>query len=469
MKFAELLAFSGINRNVSDFLPATGELAEAENLSIPKIGVLKKSFDYEIKGSQITASQDILGGINWKQADGTDTHIVAIDGSSNAGIYVYSGGSWSDQSQSLTAAKKVRFSYSPTLDVVFAGNLSDDTRQYNGSSWSTATNLSGAPKAKFPFVFGRRVYLLNVDLSGTLYPERAYRSSLVDSGSITWDTTNDWITFDDVITGVGKNGENMFVGCEDSCYIFTKSDEKYQITDRGCVSHESIATYGEWTFWATRDGMYAFNGGSEKKISSPIQEYWDSIPEANISDIQAKVRGQNLYVYIGDITEPDTLGNVLWEYDILGNTWQRGSLADEVKHLHLYITSSGEALFMGNDDGEIFEMFTSETQNTANYKSMLETHWFDGSGVRYTDTWYELHGVGNKLSGLKVHFKVNDEDNNWKSAGELNGAIDQVKLGGVRGNRIKFLLEEYSANNMYELHQLSVGFEPGYVPEDTED
>ena len=61
MKYEQIFAFSGINRQVSPFLPKDGEYYEGRNLITKKIGVLKKTGDYEIKRSQITATKDILG------------------------------------------------------------------------------------------------------------------------------------------------------------------------------------------------------------------------------------------------------------------------------------------------------------------------------------------------------------------------------------------------------------------------
>ena len=461
MKYATIIGgFLGINRNVSPFLAAEGEYSEAQNLVTDKIGVAKKTGDYTIKHSQITSSQDILGGIDFVRTSGTHTHVVACDGASNADLYISSGSAWTAQSQSLTAASKVRMAYSPTLDTLFAVNYDDATRSYD-ASWSTSTNVTSAPKAKYIIRFGRRIYLLNCDVSGTDYPSRAYRSSLVDSGSITWDTTNDWLVFDDTIMGVGMVGENMFIPCESSVYIFTLSDEKYLVSTHGCVSSDSITSYGKWVFWAARDGLYAFDGGSDTKISMPIQEYWDAIPEANISKIQAEVLGHHLYIYIGDVTvDGNALANVLWDYDILQNDWNRISLSEEVLDLHSYVTSTGKALFFGNDDGEIFQCFTGDAQNTGVFTSFLETNWFYGSGPRYKDDYYELWGYGDKLSGLEVSYKVDDGE--WKAIGQLKASTDVAKFK-ARGYRIKFLLRETSKNNMYEINRLDVGYTPAYT------
>jgi hypothetical protein len=44
----------GINRNVSPFLVADGEMSDIQNFTTTKIGVLKKTGDYTIKGTKMT-------------------------------------------------------------------------------------------------------------------------------------------------------------------------------------------------------------------------------------------------------------------------------------------------------------------------------------------------------------------------------------------------------------------------------
>ena len=418
--------------------------------------MIKKSGDYQIKNARISAGYNVLGGIDFYRNSGTHTHIVACDGAT-ADIYIDSGSAWTAQSQSLTAANKVRFAYSPTLDTLFAVNYADATRSYNGSSWSTSTNVTSAPKGKYIISFGRRIYILNAVVGADSFQSRAYRSSLVDSETITWDTTNDWIVFDDVISGVGKNGENMFVGCDTGCWVFTLSDQKYLVSTQGCVSGDSISSYGRWTFWAARDGIYAFDGASDKKISLPIQDYWDGISTANLSNIQAKVVGHHLYIYIGDITSPETMTNVLFDYNILQNTFYRIKLGEECKNLNTYVTSTGEKLFFGNDDGEVFQMFASSAQYTATFPSSFETNWIYGSGEREIDEYREVWALGEKVSGMNVFYKA--DDSGWEPIGQLEGVTDVVKLK-VPAYRIKFKFQEFSKNNMYEIHAVYVGYEP---------
>lgn len=308
--------------------------------------------------------------------------------------------------------------------------------------------------------FGQRIYLLNVVVGTNTYIGRAYRSSTSETSPITWDTTNEWISFDDVITGVGRSGENMFVGCQNSCWVFTLEDVKYQISGHGCVSHDGIADYGTWVFFPSTDGMYVFDGSTDTNISMAVKDYWDAIPVANLSLIQAKILGNHLYIYIGDITvDGRALTNVVLDYNILQNTWSRMALGENVMDMHIFTESTGKELFFGNDDGEVFQMFTGDDQNGSVFTSFIETPWFYGSGSKEIDTFCELWAHGEDLSGLKVKYKMDNKD--WKSVGELNGFADFVKFS-VTGKRIKFLLEETSKDNMFELHSLEVGFQPKF-------
>lgn len=466
MKYTTVYLAGGINRNVSPFLNQEGELLELQNYTTPKIGVLKKTGDYTIKNAQITSSQNILSGFDFQRADGTHEHFVSIDGASNAEIYKDITGTWTSQNQNLTAGYPVRFSYSPALDIMLACNYADETRSYNGTSWSTETNVTNAPKAKYTIYFGERFYLLNVVVGLSTYISRAYRSSLASNPTLTWDTVNEWEFFDDEITGVGKNGENMFVGGQNSCWVYTLEGRKYQVSGHGCVSHESITSYGSWTFFASHDGVYVFDGGTDTNCSLAVKDYWDAIPVANLSAIRARVLNDHLYVWIGDVTvDGRSLSNVILDYNILQNNWTRMSIGENVTNMHIFTESTGREIFIGNDDGEIYQMFSGSSQNGSEFSSFLETPWYYGSGANYIDEFHELWVHGEKLSGLKAKYRVDDDD--WKNLGELNGFSDVLKFN-ESAKRIKFLLEETSQGNLYELHSLEVGYVPKF-PEVKED
>lgn len=461
MEYKSILAFNGINRNISPFITDVGDLSDVQNFSADKIGVLKKSFDYSKKGGQIVDNADILGAIDFFRNNGTHEHIVGVDGESISDIYKYVTDTWVTQSQNLTPGNKIRFAYNSSIDTLFAVNYADTTRSYDGSSWSTSANVTDAPKAKIAMSFGERIYLLNCMVGTTPYPSRAYRSSQIET-SATW-AADEYFTFNDVIVGAGLNMDSMFVVCEGSTHLLTVDDQKYQMSQIGGVSHESIVSFGRYTFYAARDGYYSFDGRETFKISLPIQEFWKKIPEANLSNINAIVKGDHIYIYVGDIPAPwddtETLSGVMFDYNITQNNWHRGKLGTNCTNLHVYVTDSGEEVFMGDDEGSIYEMFDgSGQQDGADYPSHIETYWIYGSGSGLYDDYKEFWGFGNYLSGLKVSYKT-EEREHWVPIGELNNDTDMITFN-KRAYKIKFRLSEYSGKNLFEVEKFDTGFVP---------
>lgn len=252
----------------------------------------------------------------------------------------------------------------------------------------------------------------------------------------------------------------MFVGCESSVYIFTLDDKKYKLSDTGCVSHESIASYKTLTFWAADDGIYQTNGGDVQKISTPLQEIWDTISTSDKANIQAKIKGDDLCIYVGSITVDDvTHSNIMLIWDISQSDWNIIKLGTSVTHLHTFVTSTGKELFMGDNNGKVYQMFTSGGQNGSEFKSMIETDWFYGSDPKAKEEFKELWGFGNDLSGIAVYYKTDRSNNKWMPTKSLDGAIDHVKFE-ASGRRIKFLLQETSKGNLFEIDRLEIGYIP---------
>jgi hypothetical protein len=57
VSFKSFLLTGGINKNASSFLVEDGEMFDIQNFTTPKIGVLKKTGDYTIKGTKM-----VVGG-----------------------------------------------------------------------------------------------------------------------------------------------------------------------------------------------------------------------------------------------------------------------------------------------------------------------------------------------------------------------------------------------------------------------
>lgn len=379
---------------------------------------------------------------------------------------------WTQFTTTLTKDNKIRLGFVPPLNVAFACNGVDAPQIFHPTTsvdFTTNTNYYATTYVtlipKIPFFFGGRVYFLNCKVNGVWHHERMYRSSAIqdwedNSNKIIWEA-DEYTSFDDTIVGVGKVGDNMIVGCENSVWFFTLNDQKYQISTNGCVSHESIASFSKYAFWASRDGIYASVGGEEKKISVPIQEYWDAIPEASLQYVCSGVERHFLYVHIGNVTVGGVaMTNVVFKYNILQNNWTRLSLADAPRNFHAFVTTSGKRLFMGDNDGKVYQMFTGGSQNGTEIPSSIETEWQYGSGEKIVDNFRELWAFGSNMALIRAYYKIDDVDR-WIPIGEFKGSQDCLKFS-VKACRIKFLLQEISTNHSWEIHGLKYGYEPSH-------
>lgn len=374
---------------------------------------------------------------------------------------------WTAFNHNFTKDNKLRMAYVPSLNVVYAVNWIDEPQILepntsidftDNSNYYSKSAVTLIPKCVI--FFGQRVYFINCKVNGTWRHERMYRSSLVDTVPLTWAADN-WISFDDDLVGAGKVGDNLLVGCENSMWYLTLQDQKFQISSNGCVSHESICSYSKYGFWASRDGMYAAVGGDEQKISVPIQEYWDAIPEANLPLICAATERHFLYVYIGDVTVGGVaMQNVIFKYNILQNNWNRLSLTDVPRSLHSFVTTSGRRLFMGDNDGKVYQMFTGGSQNGTEIPSSIETEWQYGSGEKTVDNFRELWAFGTNMALIRAFYKADDMDK-WIPIGEFKGSQDCLKFS-VKACRIKFSFQEISTNHSWELHGFKYGYEPSH-------
>ena len=526
MEYKQLVGFSGINRQVSNFLTKDGEFSDSQNFNTKKVGVLKKAGDYESYVDQISGGLEVWSGVEHVKEDNTREHLIAVNKETSSEIYKNISNVWTSQSQNLTVRNRVRMAYFPPLRTTFAVNFADATRGYHEGVWDTWTNLGGAPRAKDVISFGDRIWLLNciLDSENTspsptasvssspsnsasssqspsssesmsqsisnsssesssrsssfsasaspssapvdYYPERAYMSSIVNE-TITWDTVFDWVTFEDEIVGGGRLGDHMFVGCKNSCYLYTINNEKVLISTQGIVSVQAIASYGKLAFYATRDGVYAHDGGNETKISEPIQEYWEAISESNLADVSMCVRGNSLFVSIGTITLDEiSMSNVVFEYDILQNDWNKLSYGFKVTNLHTFVTSTGKSLFGGSDAGKVWKLQTSSAQNGEPIHSYWESDWVYGGDPKTKKSLREFWGYGKDLSGINCFAK--SDDGEWQSIGKMNGSKAMCGCK-INGYRFKFLVDESSKNNMYELHMFEYGYENLYEGAQKED
>ena len=465
MEFFEVNQIENLNRKTTPFLMKVGEFVECQNIDVStKIGAARKTGDYTQTGNQIAASKNILGMGVFKRAAGTFEFYVVCDGT-NSEIYKLVTATWTTQSQSLTAAAKGQFCSMPELDTLFYANYSDATRSYNGSAWSTTTNVTSAPKARYVNAHQTRLFLGDCVVGATSYPTRYYFSSSGTGGSLSWDTTNDYYVLPEPITGFENNGETQLIFTRNLVFRGDAYD-KHQIASVGTPARNTIATRAGVTYFANDDGVFATDGATFDKISHAVDDYFDGMTKSFLPSMSAGILRDTYYIYIDDVTlEGESLTNVLLSYHTSTDKWSKLRLGVNCKIIRPFTDSSDITnLYFGNDNGEIFKLFSGDDQDGSAYSAYLETPFYflgepgDINNISQLEVW------GNDLNGLSVQYRTEDKAN-WEAAGEVRGSYSHLPLSATGTEKIAFRFSEMGKGVEFELHKFRIGFSREYQNE----
>lgn len=459
MEFFSVDNIEALNRKTTPFLMKVGEFIECQNIDVStKIGAAKKTGDYTQTGNQIAASKNILGMGVFKRADGTFEFYSTCDGT-NSEIYKLVTATWTSQSQTLTAAAKGQYCSMSELDTLFYANYSDATRSYNGSSWSTTTNVTSAPKARYLNAHQTRLFLGDCVVGATSYPTRYYFSSSGTGGSLSWDTTNDYYVLPEPITGFENNGETQLVFTRN--FVFRgDAYDKHQIATVGTTSQNTVATRGGVTYFSNDMGDFATDGATFDKISHAVDDYFDGMTKSFLPSMSGGILRDTRYIYIDDVTlEGESLTNVLLSYHIPTNKWSKLRLGVNCKVIRPFTDGSDITdLYFGNDNGEIFKLFSGNFQDTAEFAAYLETPFYFLGEAGDINNVLQIEAWGNPLNGLSVQYR-SDYDANWEAAGELRGSYSHLPLQAKNTEKIAFRFNEMSKGVPFELHKFRIGYE----------
>jgi len=419
----------GVQIKSNKYLRKKNQVIRSQNVISPTIGSLTKRLGYTQIGNAMTASKDILMNAEFQYGTTpTRKHIVVCDAATESEVYVLSGSTWTQQAQNLTATAKARGT--DFVDYFFLVNYSDATRSYSGSGWSTSTNVTSAPKAKYIESYRNRLYLGYCDVGGTDYPSRVYYSSLPASdGTITWDTTNDWFYVEtsdgDVITALAKNKTYLIIFKENSMFrydgTFGATNLKPISWKLGTVSQESVVLDENLILFYSRKGVTMSLGGEPKVVSRSIQPIIDRVNQANLGDICAGMDGDHYLVYVGTLTsalpgDSSALSRVIIDYDISQNLCTYHTIPDTPMAFGSYTSSGAKLLSFGDANGEVFRWNYGTTDDgTAIATNIEQVLW--PSGPETTNVFQNAFFFGNGDLG--------DLDWQWAVDGGTNStAVD---------------------------------------------
>jgi hypothetical protein len=83
----------------------------------------------------------------------------------------------------------------------------------------------------------------------------------------------------------------------------------------GCISNRSIALYEGVMIFASRNGIYVYDGSSPKKISGYIQNIWDTINMAVAENFTATIDPDRGLYCLSVATDANTVNNLMLVFD----------------------------------------------------------------------------------------------------------------------------------------------------------
>lgn len=380
---------------------------------------------------------------------------------------------------------------------------------YDGTT-VTAVSDTDEPAGLFATVYRSRMYVAGSgvsDGSGTRNgsPKRV---SFSDPGDATsWDVGNYFDVEDDLgemVTGFKELSDTLLIFKTNSIFAYDEVQLKQKQWGVGAWNHRVVQKIGNSVFTFCPQGVFETNGSSAKDIGQPILAYLKSfrpIYDYQATSIQRVVINcfagvfENKYIlFIENLTEPETMKNVVLIYDTIRKKWtvhdqygltgissfthflttnqfERGAPGVVSSTLKSSTTQFREALFGGTNDGKYFRLYDGRFEDSetllrtqrggdiiANMiddnsgkaiSTVLETKWYDlGNPSFWKKVGYLTMFV--EQGYVDVFYKLDTGvQSDWYPLGSFNKTTSNSKVLPADKNqcyRIKFRFENNTAD-----------------------
>lgn len=456
-KKIENLGVYGVIRaaEVNDSLIPDGAVTDSVNFQFDRKGAATVRTGLSALGATVLASRPCYGLFNAQNG----TAIAVFSNGSSAAIYSFSSGAWGLSLDGGTASIAVRFvdfgSYTIALNFMY--NTYSSMRFWNAGSsrhWHNTGNPINPQNMwgytpQFGEVYKSKVYLFG-DTSKEGNPSRLYFSSVISStGNITWSPSVDYV---DINPGDGEGGSglkrfSLELLCFKPNYIYrfrTSGVDPDPLIKIGTRSQESIVEGKRGLYFHHDTGFYRYTGGYPTEISRPISDIVDAIPYTQFKSIAGWNDSDHIYWSIGTVTVLDVKENITYKncvirYTESSDVWTVYSYSSDLRRGTTYNSGTTLTRIVGTDMGIV------ATQNSGNLdigepiKYRLRTKWYDWGTVATSKVIEELVGICEKAQGSELMYQT-DENQEWKSIGQLKQLATYFNKQQIRFNRIKFQL-----------------------------
>jgi hypothetical protein len=474
-------ALKGVNTNISPLLQSPDQPSMLNGCTNTyKIGALTKDLGYEQVGSTIESGKSILGLYNFIQEPGVEKTFATVDDATSDDtqlFYKTAAGAWTE-----IAAAEVAWANFAGINVemesfiaycFFVGYGATDgflpVGSVTGTTFSTATNVTSMPKAKYIKRYRDRLYVANCQIASTSYPYRVYFSSVPSAGAITWTVATDFIDvdFSDQITGIAQNWDKLIVFTLYSTYFYDQTSFK-KVFDYGCSNNRTIATSGPYTMWANSDGVWLSTGGQPQNIAGEVIDFFRN--SSNPLNWFAKLVDEEYHIYLGNVSVNGvTYLNVRLTFNIPLSNWRVREEGHNMTIFARYNSSGVQRLYMGDVNGKVYNQgkYTDATLLSSDagldIGSNFELAPIHLQAIAKNKRIKSLVTFADKAMGLKLKARVIDRNSRvltpYKPLGELTQYINSFDPEADEGVLLQIAGTEYGQNTYWSFFGYALDFD----------
>ena len=464
----EVMSFQGVNSKVSNFLKPPEELKAAQNIDLSEIGTVKKAKGYTRVGNASAYAADILGLFDYQQVGGTTRQLRVLNnsGGTQSTLQYNNAGTWTNISgaTTLTAGSQMEFAYFAMIDYVFMVNDDDVTASLTGLTYSTSTNVTSAPKGKDIELFKNQLYIIGLSTDrATVY----YSDLPAADDSISWDNTNNYfnVPSSEPLTACTVNGDQLLIFTDSSlwrCSVGGVGLERVHGAP-GVHSPKAVFQIGRFTLYFNRTGFYVYDGVESTRISNKIEDYVQDIDQTKLANVCGAPLGTHAYWFVDDLSTKG-INQAGFDYDLVGNTWAPLGYGVTPKVAAPFVVSGAQKLYMGADDGNVYELFEDDNFNEGAINGWFRTNDFPFYRPEYQKTIKALYLIAKKQTGTTLTVKASKDFGTYAAYGTVDLGVDNliVKKLSVEDITAKHISWEFSnnaADQPFEIYGLVVYYD----------
>lgn len=376
----------GINTSGPSTTIGDDQSPDCRNVRFGTKGVVKRDGIVRIAADAITGTPVVTGLAELSLSTGVN-HQVA---SAGTGLWTRNGDTWDSIKGALTLSGTANNlnQFAQLTDKLYGCNDKDNVWVWDGSGNATAVAGLAATTTSAHAITAYKNYLFVMNLveAGTRYETKIRWCDLNDP--TTWSAANTLTLLNQggqQGLGFARWGDNLIVFLERAIWTISYTGDALapfvpfeSVSAVGTTSGKSVIPTDRGIFFASRKGIYVFNGDGVQYVSEAIEGLWKTLNFNRLSRVVGVHNRKYNEVWFAATTGSGNLHDIVFVFDYVTGSWTVFAFAGiyisalaamEAEYLLNPIvgTSEGVVLKMNsgsyNDDNGIITAYATSKPN----------------------------------------------------------------------------------------------------------